>query len=210
MILHTILTAVLALSGTTAAAAIAPRGDGPKANRTVVGPVPAFKVTGFSAVALPLSLRVGYNFNLTISPLLTNLTCFYLGTTPDRDLSSTPWTPCLSPTDPDANTGVSFRWTRHYEGALAGQLALVRQVDPAAYYPDDVVDEAVHDVPADETRRVDPDGQFRRTVYEGPEDFEVQAWRFERDLVGLGLAGGGRGVGRRFDWEGRGEGEGGG
>lgn len=59
MILHTILTAVLALSGTTAAAAIAPRDDTPKPNRTVVGPVPAFQVTGFSAVALPLSLRVG-------------------------------------------------------------------------------------------------------------------------------------------------------
>lgn len=75
----------------------------------------------------------------------------------------------------------------------------MRQVDPAAYYPDDVVDEGVHDVPAEETRRVDPDGQFRRTVYEGPEDFEVLAWRFERDLVGLGLAsgrtGGGEGEG---------------
>lgn len=60
MILHTILTAVLALSGTTAAAAITPpRDDAPKPNRTVVGPVPAFQVTGFSAVALPLSLRVG-------------------------------------------------------------------------------------------------------------------------------------------------------
>lgn len=59
MILQTILTAVLALSGTTTAAVITPRDDAPKPNRTVVGPVPAFQVTGFSAVALPLSLRVG-------------------------------------------------------------------------------------------------------------------------------------------------------
>ncbi|KAK1827177.1 hypothetical protein QBC39DRAFT_386041 [Podospora conica] len=193
MILQTILTNALALSGTTAAAAIAPRGDGPKLNRTVIGPVPAFQVTGFSAVALPLSLRVGYTFNLTIPngpPLLTNLLCSHLGTTTDRDLSTTPWTRCLAPSDPDANTGVSFRWTRHYDSALAGELAIVRQVDPAAYYPDDLVDEGVHGVPAGETRRVDPDGEFRRTVYEGPEDFEVEAWRFERDIVSLGLAGG--------------------
>lgn len=89
MILQTILTAVLALSGTTTAAAITPRDDAPKPNRTVVGPVPAFQVTGFSAVALPLSLRVGLVSQSIHTPFSPPPTCTSF---PNRPLPKIPST----------------------------------------------------------------------------------------------------------------------
>jgi len=193
MILQPTLTAILALSGTTVAAAIASRdpGDGrTPPTRTVVGPVPAFNVTGFVASAFALSLRVGYTFNVTISPELTDIYCFYLGTTYDRDLSSTPETRCSYPEEGNSNnTGVTFRWAQQNDGVLAAKLTIKRQVNPLAEDPDELVDEAVYNVPVSETLRYNPEGRFARTAYNGTENFSVEAWRFQKNLVALGLAG---------------------
>ena len=72
---------------------------------------------------------------------------------------------------------------------LAAKLIIKRQVNPLAEDPDELVDEAVYNAPVSDTLRYDPDGQFARTVYNGTENFSVEAWRFQKNLVALGLAG---------------------
>ncbi|KAK3990342.1 hypothetical protein QBC44DRAFT_358495 [Cladorrhinum sp. PSN332] len=179
-----------------------------------VSPIPAFEITDFQAGGIILSHRSYINFQVLPHPNASLVFCSTLGTTLSASISSITPTWCNREADaPPTSEDVWFELVvysdappaPHYnttsnttstkttsslsarmtggpddgdkkKGAMA-RLRVVRQINNGTR------DEAVHYILPQDAPFIGA-GDFFHQVYDGPENFTVEAWRYEMQSLG--------------------------